>query len=78
MQSAGDSMEDWEGQEDIGGDKAAPELDLRFMGRVALIGLALHLAAFAADCPAAGDAAAAVFFAGWLFGVRNLGEDKAK
>jgi len=68
-------MEDWEGQEDIGGGKAAPELDLRFVGRVALIGLALHLAGYAAGCPAAGDAAAIVFLAGWLWGTRNTGEE---
>ncbi len=68
-------MEDWEDQEDIGGDKAAPELDLRFLAKVALAGLALHFAAFAADCPAAGDAAAIVFLAGWLWGTRNIDEE---
>jgi len=44
------------------------------VGRVALIGLALHLAGYAAGCPAAGDGAAIVFLAGWLWGSRNQGE----
>ena len=74
MRSAGEGMENQEGQEGIGGDEAAPELDLRFVGRVALIGLALHLAGYAAGCPAAGDGAAIVFLAGWLWGSRNQGE----
>ena len=78
MRPAGEGMEDWEDQEGIGGDKAAPDVSPWFVVKVALGGLALHLLGYAADCPTAGDAAAAVFFAGWLFGVRNLGEDKAK
>jgi len=49
-----------------------------FAVRVAMGGLALHLVGFAVDCGPAGDAAAIVFFAGWLFGARNLGEDKAR
>jgi hypothetical protein len=70
-------MEGQEGQEEIADDKAASELAW-FAVKVALAGLAIHFAGYAADCAAAGDAAAIVFLAGWLFGVRNLGEDKAK
>ena len=61
-----------EEQDETTEDKLAPELDSRFLARVAMAGLALHLAGYAADCAMAGDAAAAVFFAGWLWGTRNI------
>jgi hypothetical protein len=65
-------MEDQEGQEGIADNKVA-----WFAVKVALAGLALHFAGYAADCPAAGDAAAIVFLAGWLWGTRNIeGEGK--
>jgi hypothetical protein len=70
-------MEDQEDQ-DIAEGKATPDVSPWFVVKVALGGLALHFAGYAADCAMAGDAAAAVFFAGWLFGVRNVGEDKAR
>jgi hypothetical protein len=62
-------------QDETTEDKLAPELDLRFLAKVALAGLALHLAGYAADCPAAGDAAAIVFLAGWLWGARHTTEE---
>jgi hypothetical protein len=65
-------------QDETTEDKFAPELDLRFLAKVALADLALHLAGYAADCAMAGDAAAIVFLAGWLFGVRNLHEEDAR
>ena len=64
-----------EDQDETTEDKLAAELDLRFLARVALAGFALHFAGYAADCPAVGDAAAAVFFAGWLWGGRNTTEE---
>jgi hypothetical protein len=63
-------MEDQEGQEDIADNKAA-----WFAVKVALIGLAIHLAGYAAGCAVAGDAAAIVFLAGWLWRTRNTAEE---
>jgi len=55
-------------------DKDEREPDPRFLLKVALAGLALHLAGYLADCLAAGDAVAAVFFAGWLWRGRGAGK----
>ncbi|MGA7742772.1 MAG: hypothetical protein WBV96_19265 [Polyangia bacterium] len=63
-----------EDQDETTEDKLAEELDLRFLAKVGLAGLAIHLAGYAADCAAAGDAATIVFLAGWLWGSRNQGE----
>ena len=63
-------MEKQEGQEGIADDRAA-----WFAVKVALIGLAIHLAGYAADCAVAGDAAAIVFFAGWLWRTHNIEEE---
>ena len=63
-------MESQEGQEGIADNKAA-----WFAVKVALAGLALHLAGYVADCSAAGDAAAIVFLAGWLWGSRHATEE---
>ena len=71
-------MEDWEDQEGVAEGKAAPVASASpwFAIKVALGGMALHLLGYAADCGPAGDVAAVVFFAGWLFGVRNLPESE--
>jgi hypothetical protein len=69
-------MESQEGQE--GQEGIADSIAAWFAVKVALTGLALHLAGYVADCPAAGDAAAIVFLAGWLFGVRNLHEEDVR
>jgi hypothetical protein len=66
-----------EDQNETTEDKLAPELDLRFLAKVVLAGLALHFAGYAAAGPAAGDAAAIVVLAGWLWGARNI-EDEGK
>jgi len=64
-----------EDQDETTEDQLTPELDLKFLAKVALAGLALHFAGYSADCPAAGDAAAIVFLAGWLWGTRNIEEE---
>ena len=64
MQPAGESMED---QDEMIEDKDEREPDPRFLIKVALAGLALHLAGYAMDYAMAGDAAAVVLFAGWLW-----------
>jgi hypothetical protein len=66
-----------EDQDETTEAKLAAELDLRFLAKVALAGLALHLVGYAAGCAMAGDVAAIVFLAGWLFGVRNLPESES-
>ena len=71
-------MEDQEDQKGIAEDKAAPDVSPWFVAKVALGGLALHFIGYAAGCGPAGDAATIVFFAGWLFGVRNLPEPESK
>jgi hypothetical protein len=66
-----------EDQDEMTEDKDVQEPDPRFLIKVAVAGLALHLAGYLADCLAAGDAVAAVFFAGWLWRGRNItGEGK--
>ena len=72
MRPIGESMESQEGQKGIADNKAA-----WFAVKVALAGLALHLVGYAAGCAMAGDVAAIVFLAGWLFGVRNLPESES-
>ena len=52
-------------------DNAAQKPDPRFLIKVAVAGLALHLAGYAMDNATAGDAAAVVLFAGWLWGGRG-------
>ena len=74
MQSTGEGMEKQEGQEGIADDKAASELAW-FAVKVALAGLAIHFAGYAAGCAAAGDAAAIVFLACWLWRTRNTIEE---
>ena len=64
-----------EDQDEMTEDKDAREPDPRFLLKVALAGLALHLAGYLADCLAAGDAVAAVFFAGWFWRGRNTTEE---
>ena len=68
MQPAGESMED---QDEMIEDKDEREPDPRFLLKVALAGLALHIAGYALDNAMAGDAAAVVLFAGWLWGGRG-------
>jgi hypothetical protein len=60
-----------ENQDDIAEDKVAQDPDPRFLIKVALVGLALHIAGYALDNAMAGDAAAVVLFAGWLWGGRG-------
>ena len=64
-----------EDQDEMTGDKDEREPDPRFLLKVAVAGLALHLAGYLADCLAAGDAVAAVLFAGWLWRGRNITEE---
>ena len=71
MQPAGKSMED---QDEMIEDKDELEPDPRFLIKVALAGLALHLAGYAMDYAMAGDAAAVVLFAGWLWRGRGAGK----
>jgi hypothetical protein len=58
-------------QDEMTEDNAAQEPDPRFLIKVAVAGLALHLAGCALDNAMAGDAAAVVLFAGWLWGGRG-------
>ena len=67
VRPSGEVMED---QDEMTEDKAAQEPDPRFLIKVAVAGLALHLAGYAMDNAMAGDAAAVVLFAGWLWGGR--------
>jgi hypothetical protein len=60
-----------ENQDDIAEDKDAQEPDPRFLIKVYVAGLALHIAGYAMDNAMAGDAAAVVLFAGWLWGERG-------
>jgi hypothetical protein len=60
-----------ENQDDIAEDKAAQDPDPRFLIKVALAGLALHIAGYTMDNAMAGDAAAVVLFAGWFWGGRG-------
>ena len=62
-----------EDQDEMTGDKDEREPDPRFLIKVALAGLALHLAGYAMDDTMAGDAAAVVLFGGWLWGGRGAG-----
>ena len=55
-------------------DKDVQEPDPRFLIKVAVAGLALHLAGYAMDNAMAGDAAAVVLFAAWLWGGRGAEE----
>jgi hypothetical protein len=64
----GESMED---QDEMNEDKAAQNPDPRFLIKVVVAGLALHLAGYAIDNAMAGDAAAVVLFAGWFWGGRG-------
>ena len=63
-----------EDQDEMTGDKDEREPDPRFLIKVALAGLALHLAGYAMDDTMAGDAAAVVLFGGWLWGGRGAGK----
>ncbi|MGO9663211.1 MAG: hypothetical protein ACLP66_07890 [Polyangia bacterium] len=63
-----------EDQDEMTEDEDAQEPDPRFLIKVALAGLALHLAGYAMDNAMAGDAAAVVLFAGWLWGGRGVEE----
>jgi hypothetical protein len=58
-------------QDEMIEDKDAQEPDPRFLIKVAVAGLALHLAGCALDNAMAGDAAAVVLFAGWRWGGRG-------
>jgi hypothetical protein len=68
VRPSGESMED---QDEMTEDKVAQEPEPRFLIKVVLAGLALHLAGYALDNAMAGDAAAVVLFAGWLWGGRG-------
>ena len=63
-----------EKQDEMIEDKDEREPDPRFLIKVALAGLALHLAGYALDNAMAGDAAAVVLFAGWLWRGRGAGK----
>ena len=67
MRPVGEGMD----QDEMIEDKDAQEPDPRFLIKVAVAGLALHLAGYAMDNAMAGDAAAVVLFAGWLWGGRG-------
>ena len=60
-----------EDQGEMTEDEAVQEPDPRFLIKVILAGLALHIVGYAMDNAMAGDAAAVILFAGWLWGGRG-------